>query len=405
MTPELLLHGEPGRTYLLMGNEAIARGALEAGIAVATCYPGTPATEIVTTLAAVAKKAGIYVEYSVNEIAALEVAAGVAFSGVRALSAMKHVGVNVASDALFTLAYTGVRGALIIISADDPNAYSSQSEQDNRYYAMHALIPMIEPSDQHEAKEAVKYSVYLSEKFETPVLLRTTTRINHGRGPVKFGEVKRPILKGTFKRDPERFVAIPAFVRTRRQELLRRIAKLEEEANRSPWNVVVGSGDSKYGIIASGYGAAVAAEAIAASGSKIDLLKLEFSFPLPKQLVANFLRTHEKVLVVEELEPLLEEQVKAVAYEFGIRSEIYGKGAGIPRAGDLLVEDVKAAMFKVFLGVKFEKPTIPRVDIAKRAPTLCPGCPHRASIFELKPAFGEDIIYTSAAKLEERGTP
>ena len=196
---EILIKGKKNENYLLLGNEAIARGALESGVSVYTGYPGTPSSEIIDTIALIAKELGVYVEYSVNEIVAVEIAAGASYSGIPSLVAMKMVGVNVASDALFTLAYTGTPGGMIIVSADDPNAYSSQNEQDNRLYAPHMQIPMLEPQDPQEAKEMVKYGLFISKKYDIPVFLRTTTRVNHSRGKVTFSDLHPFLLRENLK--------------------------------------------------------------------------------------------------------------------------------------------------------------------------------------------------------------
>jgi indolepyruvate ferredoxin oxidoreductase, subunit iorA (EC 1.2.7.8) len=220
--PKSLLEDKPGKRVLLLGNEAIARGVLEAGIGVVTTYPGTPASEIGDTISAIAREAGIYMEYSVNEIVAVEVAGGAANCGVRALAAMKHVGLNVASDALITLAYVGVRGGMVVVTADDPECYSSQNEQDSRLYALLSNLPCLEPSNPQEAKDMTIYAAEISEKLELPVLLRTTTRVSHTRAPVVLGKISKPNLKGEFIRDPKHLVMVPANSRPRHDVLLQK---------------------------------------------------------------------------------------------------------------------------------------------------------------------------------------
>src|SRR5512136_2020059 len=210
-----LLEAKPGSKVLLLGNEAIARAAIEAGIALATTYPGTPASEIGDALARVAKEAGIYFEYSTNEMVATEMAIGAAASGVRALVSMKHVGLNVAADALLTFAYTGTRGGFVLVTADDPSCHSSQNEQDNRYYALLGGIPLLEPGSPQECYEMVKEAFQISEKLELPVIVRTTTRISHVRGPVVVGKLAPPPKGKGFVKDPRRFVTVPAVARER----------------------------------------------------------------------------------------------------------------------------------------------------------------------------------------------
>ena len=210
MSVKILVEGSPGNTYLLLGNEAVARGVIESGVSVVSAYPGTPSSEIADSISLIAKEAGIYMEYSTNEIVAVEVAAGASICGLRSLTCMKHVGVNVAADAIMTLAYTGVRAGMVIVSADDPNCYSSQNEQDNRYYAMLANLPMLEPSNPQEAKDYTIEAIKLSEKLEIPCFLRLTTRVSHTRGPVRFSSLMEKKLVKEFVKEPERFVMIPS---------------------------------------------------------------------------------------------------------------------------------------------------------------------------------------------------
>src|SRR5512136_190597 len=233
-----ILEAKPGAKVLLLGNEAIARAALEAGVTVATTYPGTPASEIGDALARVAKDAGIYFEYSTNEMVATEMAIGAAASGVRALVRMKHVGLNVAADALMTFAYTGTRGGFVLVTADDPSCHSSQNEQDNRYYALLGGIPLLEPSSPQECYEMTKEAFDISEKLELPVIVRTTTRVSHVRGPVVVGEIVKGIGKKEFVKDPGRFVTVPAVARARHLVLLQRLTEAEKLAEGSALNRV-----------------------------------------------------------------------------------------------------------------------------------------------------------------------
>ena len=398
--PSILLKDEPGKRVLLLGNEAIARGILESGISVVTTYPGTPASEIGDTISAIAQEAGVYMEYSVNEIVAVEVAGGAAACGVRALAAMKHVGLNVASDALMTLAYTGVRGGLVIVAADDPECYSSQNEQDSRLYALLSNLPCLEPSNPQEAKEMVAYAVEISEKLELPVILRTTTRVSHTRAPVTFGKLSKPSLKGEFRRDVKRFVMVPANARPRHDVLLERMEKAKEITETSPYNTIKPKGkDKEYGIISSSSAYNYAVEAAELLGLDIDFLKLGMTHPLPEKLIGKFLKEHSKAIVVEELEPYLELHVKAIAKDCALSTEVYGKQY-FPRSGELstrLVLKGLAAITGRKLPINFEDLDKRYAEVSERLPPrppiLCAGCPHRASFYVIKRAAGEKAIY------------
>lgn len=399
---KILLQNTFGKTVLLLGNEAIVRGLLEAGISVVTTYPGTPASEIGDSVSEIARESGIYMEYSVNEMVAVEVAAGAANCGIRSLVAMKHVGLNVAADALMTLAYIGVRGGLVLVTADDPECYSSQNEQDNRYYALLSNLPCLEPSDPQEAKQMVMDAVELSEKLELPVLLRTTTRVSHTRGPVSYGKLKRPNLKGEFTRDPKRFLMVPAYSRPKHDVLLRQAAKAQEISENSLFNRVTKEGH-EIGIISSGSAYNYAFEAVNLLGIDASFLKLGMTHPFPKKLVANFISNLEKIIVVEELEPYLELQTRAAAQENHSNAEIFGKmnNQYFPRAGELTTRLVAQGLSQITakkVPVDFE-----RIDeaysaavkgLASRPPILCAGCPHRASFYVIKRVGGDRAIYT-----------
>ena len=298
-----LLNEKGGDTHLLLGNEAIVRGALEGGLQVATCYPGTPSSEVPDTLYKLSPDGNYYFEYSVNEKVALEVAAGATLAGAATLCTMKHVGVNVAADPLFTLCYIGTPGGLILLSADDPGCHSSQNEQDNRLYARSAGMPVFEPATAQEAKDMARDGLKLSRKHGQPLLLRTTTRVNHLRGPVAFGPASDPGKPEGFKRNPSKYVPIPAFARPMHLALMERMEALREEAENSEYNTVTGSGD--LGIACSGISRAYVADALDNAGlaDKVTLLELGFSYPMPEGKCLDFLKSVKKVLVVEELEP------------------------------------------------------------------------------------------------------
>jgi indolepyruvate ferredoxin oxidoreductase alpha subunit len=398
---KVLLQNAPGKRLLLLGNEAIARGILEAGVSVVTTYPGTPASEIGDSISEIASEAGLYMEYSVNEMVAVEVAAGAANCGVRALAAMKHVGLNVAADMVMTLAYTGVRAGCVIVTADDPECYSSQNEQDNRFYALLSNLPCLEPSDAQEAKEMTVYAVEVSEKLELPVLLRTTTRVNHTRGPVAYGELTKPSLKGDFVRDLKRLVMVPANSRPKHEVLLRQVAKAKEISEKSSHNRVVRKG-GEIGIISSGSAYNCAVEALNVLDLDAGVLKLGMTHPLPENMIAEFLKSYEQIVVVEELEPYLEMQIKAIAQDSAPDTEIYGKmhGQYFPREGELTTRLVAAGLSKITgkrLPIDFHKIEEKYVTVVKdlpsRPPILCAGCPHRASFYVIKKVGGDRAVY------------
>jgi len=399
----VLLRDELGKRVLLLGNEAIARGILEAGIGVVTTYPGTPASEIGDSISEIAAEAGLYMEYSINEMVATEVAAGAANCGVRALTAMKHVGINVASDLIMTLAYAGVRGGCVIVTADDPECYSSQNEQDNRFFALFSSLPCLEPSNPQEAKDMTISAVEISEKLELPVLLRTTTRVSHTRGPVVYGKLTKPQLKGRFIKDVKRLVMVPANSRPKHDVFLKKVEEAKETSEKSPYNKVVREGKGrKIGVISSSSAYNYAVEAIDLMGLDASILKLGMTYPLPEKMIGRFLKRHKKIIVIEELEPYLEIQVKAIAKDSAPNIEIYGKMEKpyFAKAGEL---STRAALVGIatILGTKlriaFEKIDAEYADVAKelpsRPPILCAGCPHRASFYLIKKVAGDKAIY------------
>lgn len=375
-----ILAKEAGK-ILLLGNQAIARGALEAGVKVATAYPGTPSTEIVEALAEVAKEVGIYVEWSVNEKVALEVALGASMSGLRALTAMKHVGLNVASDTFMSLGYTGVEGGLIVVSADDPGCHSSQSEQDNRIYGVHAYIPVYEPSSPQEAKDLIKYLYWLSEQHKTAMLLRVTTRLSHTRGEVTLDKLKPPPIGGEFRREPPKWVLLPPNARKLKEEALKRLERIREVNEKSEFNELIEGKAGGVGVIACGIAYPYVMEALDYLKAKdVSVLKLTSIHPFPKGLVREFLANVNKVLVVEEGDPLVEGWVEAIAPK-GVK--VYGKEL-FPKVGELTLNQVIKALSEVLglsIGIKVNEV---KIDIPPRPPTFCPGCPHRATFYAIK---------------------
>lgn len=393
-----LLTDQPGATMVLLGNEAITRGAIEAGVAVATTYPGTPSSEISLNFFHISQESSLYFEYSTNEKVALEVAAATANSGVRSMCVMKHVGMNVAADALMTLAYVGVKGGLVIITADDPFMFSSQNEQDNRYYGKLSGLPILEPSSVEEAKNMIPYAFELSESLQEPVIFRTTTRINHSTAPVTLGAIRDRVCKGDFTKDPFNYVTVPAVSRKLHVKLLANLDKAAELSETSPYNFVSGSG--VWGIVCNGVSFAYLCDALRDLGiqDKVKLLRIGFSHPMPSKLIKGFLGSCEKVLVVEEGEPYMEEAVKAFAQEAGLTLPINGKSKDLfsrlyefnPR----LVRQVVAAYFGVPCKVEpmVDLSNVP--EIPQRPPNLCAGCSHRATFYEVKKAAeGLSTIY------------
>ena len=387
---------EPGKRVLMLGNVAIARGALEYGIGYASAYPGTPSTEIVEALSYAARKLKMpYVEWSTNEKVALEGAYGAALAGVPALTAMKHVGVNVAADPLFSSAYTGVRAGFVVVSADDPGMHSSQNEQDNRWYGVHAYIPVVEPAGAQEAKTATIEAFKLSEEFKHPVILRTSTRVGHTRVPVYTGEINYGGLssKGKFKKEIERTTLVPAHARRLRVELVEKWEKIAEKLSSHPLNRGEGPSDSDTLVIGVGLGYRFAKEALARLGllDKVRLLKITASIPVPSKLLLREVAGKERVFFVEEGEPVVETLAKSIFYDEDLRVKVGGKGGGhITRIGELTLEKVLPGLAK-FLGVQYTLPEPPKVELKAppRPPALCPGCPYRAVFYALRRAVGK----------------
>ncbi len=351
-------------TLWMSGNEAIALGAYEAGVSVASGYPGTPSTEIMENLSSYD---GVYTEWAPNEKVGLEVAIGASFAGARALATMKHVGLNVAADPLFTASYTGGRGGLVILTADDPDMHSSQNEQDNRNYALAAKIPMLEPSDPAEAKEFLKTAFELSEELDTPVLLRITTRIAHVKGVVQRGERVKAADSLEIEKHPEKFVMLPAMARRRRVFVEERMARCADLAETSDLNVIE-HGDKQRGFITSGVSYLYVKEAFPEAA----VLKLGMCWPLPEKKIRAFAESVDVLYVVEELDPFLETQLKA----WGIAC--HGKDY-IPAIGELNTAIVRNSIDPG----RAKKDLFEPVELPMRPPNMCAGCPHRGIFFNL----------------------
>ena len=356
---------------LLSGNEAIALGAYHAGLGVAAAYPGTPSTEI---LEAIACLSGVYAEWAPNEKVALDVAIGASWSGVRALAAMKHVGLNVAADPFFSVSYSGVVGGLVVITADDPGSHSSQNEQDNRHYARGAKVPLLEPADSQECYDFTRLAFELSERFNTPVLVRTTTRVAHSRTVVAVSGERVEPPPATFVHDPQRFVLVPANARRRHPIVEARQQELAAYAATFPGNRIE-PGDRALGIITSGVSYHYVREVF----PRASVLKLGLSYPLPAELVRAFAASVERLVVVEELDPVMEQEVRAL----GLPAE--GKSI-FPIVGEFDPGVVAAAASRAGLldgDGQAAAAAIPEVPLPARPPVLCPGCPHRSTFYVL----------------------
>jgi len=370
---------------ILSGNEAIARGAFEAGVKVAAAYPGTPSTEILENIAEEYKD--IYSEWSPNEKVALEVVYGASMAGARAMASMKHVGLNVAADPFMTLSYVGVSGGIVIVTCDDPELYSSQNEQDNRNYAKFAKVPMLEPSDSQEAKDFVKLGFEISEKFDTPVMVRGVTRISHAKGIVELGDPVTPPIPIEIRKQFDKFTMLPSFARIRHRVIEERLLKLKEFTEQFPGNRME-INDPSIGFITAGISYQYAKEAF----PNYSYLKLGMVWPLPKNLIGEFFKKVKKVYIVEELDPFLEENIKAMGFK------PKGGKDRFPICGELNPYIVTKGM----LGKKFKAPKpFFQETLPPRPPNLCPGCPHRgifAVLRKLKVFAAGDIgCYTLGA--------
>ena len=369
-----------GKKVIMLGNEAIARGAYEAGVKVSAAYPGTPSTEISESL--VQYRDDLYGEWSPNEKVATEVAIGASVSGVRAMACMKHVGFNVAADPAYTVSYMGVNGGLVIVVADDPGLYSSQNEQDTRMVARAAQLPVLEPSDSSEAKEYMKLAFELSEKFDRPFVFRTTTRLAHSQGLVELGERECPEDK-PYVKNIQKTVMMPGNAKLRHVEIEKRNLELQEAADTLPINTVE-MNDTKIGVITSGIPYQYVKEAL----PNASVLKLGMVNPLPRKMIKEFASKVEKLYIVEELDPVIEEQVRSWGIQ-AIGKEIF-----------TVQGEYSANMIRAAIGGE-------KLDIAApsaapgRPPILCPGCPHRSVYYVLNKlklhAAGDIGCYTLGA--------
>jgi len=368
----------------LFCNEAIVRAALESDVKVVAFYPGSPVSEILDTFFHISNDFNIKMEIATNEKVALEIVAGASMGGQRSLTAMKSVGLNVASDFLMPLCYSGVKGGMVIVVADDPSCWSSaQSEQDTRAFAQLAHIPILEPSTPQECKDFIKLAFQLSEKFKIPILIRETTRVALQTAPVKLGKIIKRKTKAKFIKDPHQFSTMPPRVLEMKRELLEKIEKIKKVSEKSPINLLYRdrvSGRSKIGIITSGISYLYTKEALSELNLNLPVLKLGFFHPLPERKIKKFIKNLKKVLVVEELEPYLEREVERLAKDVNPKLKVFGKDL-LSEIGELKPEDVILAISKVSnKKLKFNFKThlrkLRNLRLMKRYPQLCPGCPY-----------------------------
>lgn len=361
---------------LLSGNEAIARGAYEFGVKVAAGYPGTPSSEILENLV---NYDGVYVEWAPNEKVALEVAIGASLAGIRAMATMKHVGLNVASDPLMTSAYTGIKGGLVIVVADDPGMHSSQNEQDSRNYARFAKVPLFEPSDSNEAKNFLRFAFDVSEQFDTPVLYRSETRISHSKGNVDILERTFEDRTPEYKRQPSKYLMVPSYARNRRVFVEERTKKLEKFSSTFPENKII-LRDRRLGIITSG----ISYQYVMELFSDASILKLSLSYPFPDQLIQKFSKKVDNIVVVEELDSFLAEHVRSLGIST-VGDDLF------PRIGELNPDILLHARTElrtrgIHLPAREKELEHVKQDfpLPARPPVLCPGCSHRSVFYTLK---------------------
>ena len=386
-----------GRRVVLLGNEAIARGAIEAGIGFSSAYPGTPSSEVGMTLARIAKKIGIYFEWSTNEKVAFEAAAGAAYSGVRSLVSMKHFGLNVASDSIMPVVYTGVNAGMVLMAADDPNGWSSaQSEQDSRNFAVLAKLPMLEPSNPQECLDFTKIAFEISEKFKIPVFLRTTTKVSHSIGTLRVGRIKKGKKRGRFRKNYEQFYNIRPNLQKMHRKVLEKLGEIEKKYGKL--NGAFGNG--RTGILSNGAAFEIVREIVGLERNDVKVGKISLGHPLSEKFVSDFISDLERVIIVEELDPYIEKFVRIVAEKMGYDLEIHGKDV-FPEWGDFAPEIVYQNLRKF---VKLPKPPVSferhskeigKIKIPTRKAVMCPGCPHRSTFYAVKKVLGKGakIVY------------
>jgi indolepyruvate ferredoxin oxidoreductase alpha subunit len=398
------INGKPGARMLLVGNEAIARGALEAGIQVAAAYPGTPATEIIENLSRAAAAHSLYVEWSANEKVAMEVAAAGSYAGLRSLTALKQCGMNVTADFLVHLCLSGTRGGMVVVPCDDPGAIASINEEDSRFFAQIVEVPLLEPSDAQEAKDMIRYAAELSEAIHNVVMVRSVTRLSHASGTVVLGEIPEGGRKAEFRfnglpSDPEAGLVMPMPVRVKHGIQQEKLEAAMKRFETSSWNRYEGPDAPELLIVTSSVCYLYSKEAIQRLGlqDRVGILKLGTTWPLPPKLMETHLRRSDRVLVVEETLPVMENAVKALAMDLapkiGIKT-FFGKGDGLlPKVGELNVDIVAEAIGRV-AGTAYPLPApeayrvrakeVSKSGVTPRPLTFCAGCPHRASLWTIR---------------------
>ncbi len=382
-----------GKQVILLGNECIARGFVEGGLQLAAAYPGTPSTEIMESLIRLGLRYGFYTEWSVNEKVAAEVAIAGSMTGLRTMCCMKGVGVNVASEPFQAFTYMVPKGGIVLVTADDPGLHSSHTEQDNRYYAKQMYLPVFEPYDPSEAKEMARCAFKFSEDWLRPVMIRSTTRIGHTSANIKLGKIpKNKSCVGHFERDPKRWVNLPMNARRMRKSMIARMDEVSKKVNSTKFNWLEGSSRARIGIITAGISYAYTKEAIDILNltKHVRILKLGLSYPLPDKLLNDILSSTDKILVAEEVEPIVETEVKSFAQQNGYNIPIEGKKY-LPRDGEYSIDTLIDGLAK-FLNIKspinIEKTNRQMISISDlvppRPPILCAGCMHRGVFFAMK---------------------
>ena len=385
--------GSPGERVCMLGNLAIVRGALEAGVQFFSCYPGTPSSEIGDTFSRIAQDQKILFEYSVNEKIAVEIAFAASLTGARSMCSMKHLGLNYAADPVSTLPYIGVEGGMVIVSAGDPSAITSPNEQDQRHFSRFLYYPIFDPATPQDAQRMAKYAFKFSESTRLPVILRPTTTICHSQGMVELGELPQTKNEIAFQKNPARYTPIPSNARRMRLELSERFRQAERLLASSDFFPRIGSG--KRGIIASGAGYAYALQVIEDLRLWNDVtLQQVGAYPIPQDLLQSFIASVDSVLVVEELTPFVEECVSLTAFRAGLNLPLLGKHTGhFPVEFEYTPDLVEDAVRKYLRLDERTKPTISVPDLPNRPPVLCPGCPHRTSYHLVNKVFGKRTVY------------
>jgi indolepyruvate ferredoxin oxidoreductase alpha subunit len=388
-----IMQDRPGTRACLLGNLAIVRGALEAGVQFFSCYPGTPSSEIGDTFARIAEVAGVQFEYSVNEKIAVEVAFAASLAGARAMCGMKHLGLSYASDPLSSMPYVGVEGGMVVVSAADPSAITSPNEQDQRHFSRFLYLPVFDPATPEDARRMTRYAFELSETTRLPVIMRPTTRVCHSSGMVELGPLPARKNEIRFAKNPARYVPIPSNARRMRTELSARFRQAEELLQASDFFPRAGTG--RRGVIASGVAYAYTAQVIEDLGVQSEVtLQQVGAYPIPEQLLRGFLESVDSVLVVEELTPFVEDRVSLCAFRNGRQVPVLGKYSGhLPVEFEYSPDIVEDAV-RDYLELEKRPPVSLAVpELPPRPPVLCPGCPHRASFRMVNKVFGKHTVY------------